>query len=290
MLTIQGSYFISFAGVFRTSSIELVPTIIGIGDLLFDDDSQDQLVLQPKTIPSIDDDFTFGGKCTTTNGKTLTQIISHSCFYDLCLGSPTDCVNIYAGTRFNFSPIKIESNRGYFVGLQNNGNLNPEEGVSRDDDSDRSLQTNSKKEGIFRNRGRSLQSNSKKRVVRGDITKNEAPVSNTTPQTNSPGNMAGSRKLQNQLVVPFRGKNFQRFDGSALAKNGRFPLPPSFPGYVRVVVSLLLVLLRLLSNVFSFFVSLTMTLLTDKHNITKQNKVSVLEGQADTMELNVHLI
>ena len=263
MLTIQGSYFISFAGVFRTSSIELVPTIIGIGDLLFDDDSQDQLVLQPKTIPSIDDDFTFGGKCTTTNGKTLTQIISHSCFYDLCLGSPTDCVNIYAGTRFNFSPIKIESNRGYFVGLQNNGNLNPEEGVSRDDDSDRSLQTNSKKEGIFRNRGRSLQSNSKKRVVRGDITKNEAPVSNTTPQTNSPGNMAGSRKLQNQLVVPFRGKNFQRFDGSALAKNGRFPLPPSFPGYVRVFVSLLLLLLRLLSNIFSFFVSLTMTLLTD---------------------------
>ena len=263
MLTIQGSYFISFAGVFRTSSIELVPTIIGIGDLLFDDDSQDQLVLQPKTIPSIDDDFTFGGKCTTTNGKTLTQIISHSCFYDLCLGSPTDCVNIYAGTRFNFSPIKIESNRGYFVGLQNNGNLNPEEGVSRDDDSDRSLQTNSKKEGIFRNRGRSLQSNSKKRVVRGDITKNEAPVSNTTPQTNSPGNMAGSRKLQNQLVVPFRGKNFQRFDGSALAKNGRFPLPPSFPGYVRVFVSLLLVLLRLPSNIFLFSVSIMMTLLTD---------------------------
>jgi hypothetical protein len=51
------------------------------------------------------------------------------------------------------------------------------------------------------------------------------------------------------------------------------------------VVLLLLLLLRLLSSLFSFFVSLTLTLLTDE-----QNKVSVLEGQADTMELNVHLI
>ena len=221
--------------MFRTSSIELVPTIIGIGDLLFDDDSQDQLVLQPKTIPSIDDDFTFGGKCTTTNGKTLTQIISHSCFYDLCLGSPTDCVNIYAGTRFNFSPIKDASNRAYFVGLQNDGNLDPEEGVSRnkgskgyggysnyDDDYSRSLRTKSK---------------------------------------NRSKNAAGPRKLQNQLVGPFEG--FGSFSEIDLAKNGRFPLPPSFPGYVRGVVLLLLVLLHLLSNIFSFFVSLTMTLLTD---------------------------
>jgi len=221
LLTVQGSYFISFAGVFRTSSIELVPTTIGVGNL----DFADQLVLQPKTIPSIDDDFTFGGKCTTTNGKTLTQIISHSCFYDLCLGSPTDCVNIYAGTRFNFSPIKEDSNRAYFASLQNNGNLDPEEGVSRNDKDKRVLQTNNK----FGSR-KSFKTNNKKRVVRGDITENEAPVSNTTPQTDNSRNAAGSRKLQNQLVVP-ADKLFQTFNGNDLAQNGRFPLPPSFPGF-----------------------------------------------------------
>merc|ERR1712166_917014 len=137
--TLQGSYIITYGGVYRSSSVELVPTeLFTVGDVLMP-----QIALQPKTTPAIDEDFTLGGKCTTTNGKTLTQIISHSCFYDLCLGSPTDCVNIYAGTRFNFSPIKIEPNRGYFVGLQNDGNLDPEEGVSRGGDDDvfrRSLQ------------------------------------------------------------------------------------------------------------------------------------------------------
>ena len=120
-LTLQGSYIITYGGVYRSSSVELVPTELfsfGVG--------VPQIALQPKTTPAIDEDFTLGGKCTTTNGKTLTGIISHSCFYDLCLGSPTDCINIYAGGRFNFSPIQGERSRAIFVNTENNGFLDPE--------------------------------------------------------------------------------------------------------------------------------------------------------------------
>ena len=119
-ISFQGSYFISSGGVYRTSSVELVPKFLS-GFL-----AEQAEVLQPKTVPVIDDDFTFGGKCTVTNAKTITKIISHSCFYDLCLGSPTDCVHIYAGTRFNFSP--LSQKRMFLVNVQNNGVLNPEQG------------------------------------------------------------------------------------------------------------------------------------------------------------------
>jgi len=44
----------------------------------------------------------------------------------LCLGSPTDCINIYAGGRFNFSPIQGERSRAIFVNTENNGFLDPE--------------------------------------------------------------------------------------------------------------------------------------------------------------------
>ncbi|OEU18201.1 hypothetical protein FRACYDRAFT_236472 [Fragilariopsis cylindrus CCMP1102] len=123
--TLQGSYIITYGGVYRSSSVELVPTelfsVEGTGVM-----TRSQITLQPKTTPAIDEDFTLGGKCTTTNGKTLTGIISHSCFYDLCLGSPTDCINIYAGGRFNFSPIQGERSRAIFVNTENNGFLDPE--------------------------------------------------------------------------------------------------------------------------------------------------------------------
>ena len=120
--TLQGSYIITYGGVYRSSSVELVPTeLFTVGDVVLP-----QIALQPKTTPAIDEDFTLGGKCTTTNGKTLTGIISHSCFYDLCLGSPTDCINIYAGGRFNFSPIQGERSRAIFVNTENNGFLDPE--------------------------------------------------------------------------------------------------------------------------------------------------------------------
>jgi hypothetical protein len=259
--------------VFRTSSVELVPTNIGVGDLDLDSSNfinffvekpvsmvtgdlslstsasgDQQLVLQPKTIPSIDDDFTFGGKCTTTNGKTLTQITSHSCFYDLCLGSPTDCVNIYAGGRFNLSPIKTERNRAYLVGLQNDGLLDPEEAVRK-----------KKKFGYGRSLHTEDNTNIKKRrsaVVRGDITKNETPASNTRkdeaqpPQTNNSRNAAGSRKLQNQLKPSpkFPDKIFGSFDTEDVVENGRFPLPPNFPGYVRVVVLCCIIVVAVTSS------------------------------------------
>jgi len=53
------------------------------------------------------------------------------------LGSPTDCINIYAGGRFNFSPIQDDNGRGILVNTQNNGILDPEGGL---DDGRRKLQ------------------------------------------------------------------------------------------------------------------------------------------------------
>jgi len=108
----QGSYIITYGGVYRSSSVELVPTFLD---------------LQPKTTPAIDEDFTFGGKCTATKGELISGISSHSCFYDLCLGSPTDCINIYAGGRFNFQP--VFNLRSFKVNNQNNGLLDPEIGT-----------------------------------------------------------------------------------------------------------------------------------------------------------------
>jgi len=142
--TLQGSYFITHGGVFRSSSVELVPTF----QRQFPNaDSYVFEVLQPKTVPEVDDDFTFGGKCTTTNGKTITTIQSHSCWYDLCLGKPTDCVNIYAGTRFEFRPIPDFKNFNLLKNIQNNGLLNPEQGFS-DDPPFRNLQNQGQKFGV----------------------------------------------------------------------------------------------------------------------------------------------
>jgi hypothetical protein len=47
----------------------------------------------------------------------------------LCLGSPTDCINIYAGTRFNFQPIQLSNFRSTNVNTNNNGILNPQDGT-----------------------------------------------------------------------------------------------------------------------------------------------------------------
>jgi hypothetical protein len=42
------------------------------------------------------------------------------------LGSPNDCINIYAGTRFEFTIIQQEEARSVLVNFNNNGILNPE--------------------------------------------------------------------------------------------------------------------------------------------------------------------
>jgi len=126
--TLQGSYFTTFGGVFRSSSIELVPTEqvntfpqnTGVPAKTFVTN-----VLQPASNPEIDEDFTLAGKCTVTNGISITTILSHSCFYDLCVGKPTDCVNIYAGTKFEFRPLKQSNANGIATNIQNNGLLDP---------------------------------------------------------------------------------------------------------------------------------------------------------------------
>jgi len=51
------------------------------------------------------DNFFFNGECTTVAGFGLSQILAHSCFYNLCLGGlGEDCVNIFAGGGFIFDP------------------------------------------------------------------------------------------------------------------------------------------------------------------------------------------
>jgi len=137
--TLQGSYFTTFGGVFRSSSIELVPTEqvntfpqnTGVPAKTFVTN-----VLQPASNPEIDEDFTLAGKCTVTNGISITTILSHSCFYDLCVGKPTDCVNIYAGTKFEFRPLQQSNANGIATNIQNNGLLDPkgkfEDGIPKD--------------------------------------------------------------------------------------------------------------------------------------------------------------
>jgi hypothetical protein len=55
------------------------------------------------------------------------SIKSHSCFYDLCLGSPTDCVNFYGGTRLEFQPIQFDTPRGIGINVEKYGILDPEQ-------------------------------------------------------------------------------------------------------------------------------------------------------------------
>jgi hypothetical protein len=51
------------------------------------------------------DNFFFNGECTTVAGFNPSQILAHSCFYNLCLGGlGEDCVNIFAGGGFIFDP------------------------------------------------------------------------------------------------------------------------------------------------------------------------------------------
>lgn len=53
------------------------------------------------------DNFFFNGECTTVAGFGLSQILAHSCFYNLCLGGlGEDCVNIFAGGGFIFDPFE----------------------------------------------------------------------------------------------------------------------------------------------------------------------------------------
>lgn len=81
--------------------------------------------LQPKYIPAINEDFQLLGKCTVTNAKTLSAINSHSCFYDVCLGSTSDCLNVYAGGSYQFSPFLQSSAYGIMANNQNNGFADP---------------------------------------------------------------------------------------------------------------------------------------------------------------------
>jgi hypothetical protein len=81
------------------------------------------LQLQPEVIPAVDQDFTFGGKCTVTSSQFGTSIVGHSCLYDLCLGRSTDCIFVYAGTRFEFFP--LSNDREQLIGAQNKGLLDP---------------------------------------------------------------------------------------------------------------------------------------------------------------------
>jgi hypothetical protein len=123
--TLLGSFFIQFGGLYRPSSVKLLPRIKTAifflsGQREFTDES---LELQPEVIPAIDQDFTFGGKCTVTSSQFGRRIVGHSCLYDLCLGSSTDCIFVYAGTRFEFIPTTAD--RGSEVGAQNKGLLDP---------------------------------------------------------------------------------------------------------------------------------------------------------------------
>jgi len=50
--------------------------------------------------------YFFNGECTTVAGFGGSQILAHSCFYNLCLGGlGEDCVNIFAGGGFIFDPL-----------------------------------------------------------------------------------------------------------------------------------------------------------------------------------------
>lgn len=122
--TLQGSFFIVKSGLFRSSSIEMVPKTLvnarGKRPQAFRTTD-----LQPKYIPTINEDFQMFSKCTVTNSKTLSKILAHSCFYDVCLGSTTDCLNVYAGGSYLFSPFLQESGYGIFANNQNNGFLDP---------------------------------------------------------------------------------------------------------------------------------------------------------------------
>lgn len=90
--SLPGSYFVYRGGVFRPSSVRLIPKL---------KPDSDELDLQPDLIPTLDLDWTLSGRCTVTSARGR-RSTGHSCFYDLCLGSGTDCVNIYAGGKFEF--------------------------------------------------------------------------------------------------------------------------------------------------------------------------------------------
>jgi hypothetical protein len=60
---------------------------------------------QPIKFPARRTNFFITGECTTTAASSTTQITGHTCFYTLCLGGGGgNCVNLYAGGPFEFSP------------------------------------------------------------------------------------------------------------------------------------------------------------------------------------------
>jgi hypothetical protein len=210
--------------------------------------------LQPKTIPAIDEDFTFGGKCTTTNGKTITGIIAHSCFYDLCLGSPTDCVNIYAGTRFNFQPIQKVDFRSVLVNVNNNGILSPQEAtesptVSTVPSTSPSTSPSSIPSTSPSTSPSSIPSTSPTRTPTGVPSKSLLPSlsespsgipsdssfpspSPSDPPSSTPSDLPGvaERLLQNQDILGGVDTDDLRLDLDELPF-GRAALPPTFPGF-----------------------------------------------------------
>jgi len=134
--TLQGSSFFTRSSLFRSSSIDLEPKRQKNGQEV-DGLTFITTVLQPTVIPAIDEDYQLFGKCTVTNGQTLTSIKAHSCFYDVCLGGTDNCLNVYAGGTFRFSPFPQASGRGVFANSQNNGFLDPIADDAPDEDEDR---------------------------------------------------------------------------------------------------------------------------------------------------------
>jgi hypothetical protein len=61
--------------------------------------------LQPTFIPQKDPGYFLDGECRATRGNGRKAIKAHSCLLNLCLGGGGyNCIALYAGTKFNFSP------------------------------------------------------------------------------------------------------------------------------------------------------------------------------------------
>jgi hypothetical protein len=118
---LRGDTFLWFGGMYRSSSVKLVPKDFGKRMGL---DGSSEIALQPDTVPTIDPDFTFAARCTITSAKGQDlRGTGHSCFFDLCLGSPVDCVNVYAGGRFTFGFGFVGTSRR-LTSLANKPNVN----------------------------------------------------------------------------------------------------------------------------------------------------------------------
>jgi hypothetical protein len=69
---------------------------------------------QPKFVPEADPGYFFDGECAASGGTGAgnnAKITSHSCILNLCLGGGGfNCLALYCGTRFDFSPASQPSN------------------------------------------------------------------------------------------------------------------------------------------------------------------------------------